>query len=37
MAANDVVIVIGDLGDGWLEVKRGADLGYVPASYVQYI
>ena len=28
-------MVIEDPGDGWLKVKRGADMGYVPSTYVQ--
>ena len=28
-------MIIEDPGDGWLKVKRGADSGYVPSSYVQ--
>lgn len=37
MTANEVVVVIEDPGDGWLKVKRGADSGYVPSSYVQLL
>ena len=37
--ANEVVVVLSDPGDRWLEVKRETQLcsGYVPASYVHLI
>lgn len=33
--ANTNVTILEDLGDGWLRVKKGADEGYVPSTYVQ--
>ena len=35
VTANEIVMVIEDVGDGWLKVNRGCDSGYVPSSYVQ--
>jgi len=35
VTANEIVMVIEDVGDGWLKVNRGGDSGYVPSSYVQ--
>lgn len=32
--ANDKVMIIQDLGDGWLRVRKGHDEGYIPGSYV---
>ena len=36
-AANETVVVIEDLGDGWLRVRKGQDEGYVPQAYVQIV
>lgn len=36
VSANDKVVVLEDLGDGWLRVKKGTQEGYVPQSYVQF-
>ena len=33
--SNEIVMVIEDVGNGWLKVNRGCDSGYVPSSYVQ--
>lgn len=33
---NDEILVLEDLGDGWLKVRKGQSEGYVPESYVQY-
>lgn len=35
--ANESVMILEDLGDGWLRVRRGQDEGYVPQAYVQII
>ena len=35
--ANENVIILEDLGDGWLRVRKGQDEGYVPQAYVQII
>ena len=34
VCANDKVMIIQDLGDGWLRVRKGQEEGYVPQSYV---
>ena len=35
--ANESVVILEDLGDGWLRVRKGQDEGYVPQAYVQII
>ena len=35
VTANEIVMVIEDVGNGWLKVNRGCDSGYVPSAYVQ--
>ena len=35
--ANEEVVIIEDLGDGWLKVRKGEDEGYVPQSYVRML
>ena len=35
--ADDEVVVVEDLGDGWLRIQKGRDQGYVPETYVQYV
>ena len=35
--ANDTVVIIQNLGDGWLRVRKGQDEGYVPESYVRIV
>ena len=35
MNAGDDVLILEDLGDGWLRVKKSGEEGYVPESYVQ--
>ena len=37
MNANDTVVIIQNLGDGWLRVRKGQDEGYVPESYVRIV
>ena len=36
VSANEVVMVIEDLGNGWLRVYRGTDTGCIPSAYVQF-
>ena len=33
--AGEAVLILGDLGDGWLRVRKNREEGYVPESYVQ--
>lgn len=35
VSANDKVMILQDLGDGWLRVRKGHEEGYVPQSYVE--
>ena len=35
--ANDTLVIIQNLGDGWLRVRKGQDEGYVPESYVRIV
>ena len=35
--ANESVVILEDLGDGWLRVRKGQIEGYVPQAYVQII
>ena len=35
--ANDTIVIIQNLGDGWLRVRKGQDEGYVPESYVRIV
>ena len=35
VTANEIVMVIEDVGNGWLKVNRDCDSGYVPSSYVK--
>ena len=35
VTANEIVMVIEDVRNGWLKVNRGCDSGYVPSAYVQ--
>lgn len=34
VSANDKVVILQDLGDGWLRVRKGNEEGYIPQSYV---
>ena len=33
--AGESVLILEDLGDGWLRVRKNKEEGYVPESYVQ--
>ena len=35
MQANTRVVILDDLGDGWVRVQKGEEVGYVPSSYVK--
>ena len=37
LKANEFIMVMEDLGNGWLKVNRHFDLGYVPSAYVQLL